>query len=1086
MKNRPTNWPKQVRTFFDNYKAVTLLAAAILLSTFATAQVDTTKPIQQINAHGYSWKNATVDSSFGIPTDTFKLRSTWTNRLAIKNGVIYNWRGSYWAAIARKINDTTLLVNGDTVKVGGSGGGADGNNYPTSLSYNASTRVLTLARNGTSAITVTLPTVNYTEAGLMSAADKARLDSNYFFQNGVQSGSSDSLLVKVNDSTSKIRQVELEQGTNVTITESHTGDKLKYTISSAGGGGGTPAGDSTAIQRNKAGTFDGLANRASLGEWDGLRSRISTSYRQMFGDTLHPAGKSIIFYGNSILNGSQADNRFTAARLISYSFNSTADLRVIDGTGLYGGTPADSAMVNRLAGIPTYNSSTHRYIVFLYGPQGGSMDTTVDNTAYRAAYYRVIDTCTARGWPTSAIVLMSWVHTKLAGAATINPKITALQDSIADEKNVQFVNTYQYMLDNGRDALVAADNIHTNTLGQSVMAEAFHYYLGTTRRTAFQKVQGNSQVDGYQAVGSTLDVGSSGTFGNKLTVTSPSTGVAGLNLYLNAFAGNAYNAVKFKNLTSTDSTEIRVGLDGDGDREFGFYHNAAPKFIWSNQNNNFLINGAASTFTEKLVVNGNARVDQGFLRIQNPTSNTAGLHLHLAQFAGNIYHSLKFTNNTSTDSTEIRSALSSGGDRLFGFYYNGAGKAIYSALNDNFIVGGGATSATQKFFVNGSTRLDGNVAVNTSVSNTPSIHFHLAQFGGNIYHGLKFTNNTSTDSTELRSGLNGSGDRLFGLYHNGNAKAIYSGTNDNFLIGGASAANTEKLVVNGGGRFENVVRITNQSNNTPSIYLHLNTFTANTYQSIKFMNNVSSDSSEVRSGISGSGDRLFGFYWNGAAKAIYSSLNDNFIIGNGSTSATQKLFVNGTSRFDGIITNNGMLSAGSAPVSLVARWTDSTFRQYTLASLFTSPALTGIPTAPTASTGTNTTQVSTTAFVKNSIDAVLQYGSWTPTITNVTNVTATIANGFFTRVGDVVNFSLQITIDPTATGAVEIGLSLPVTSAFTADTDAAGTATSRGSSDKVAVVQADGTNDRLSIVYTCTDITAQVFHITGQYRVYTP
>ena len=44
----------------------------------------------------------------------------------------------------------------------------------------------------------------------------------------------------------------------------------------------------------------------------------------------------------------------------------------------------------------------------------------------------------------------------------------------------------------------------------------------------------------------------------------------------------------------------------------------------------------------------------------------------------------------------------------------------------------------------------------------------------------------------------------------------------------------------------------------------------------------------------------------------------------------------------------------------------------TLATLLnTSPALTGTPTAPTATVGTNTTQVATTAFVKTSVDNLL-------------------------------------------------------------------------------------------------------------------
>ena len=40
-----------------------------------------------------------------------------------------------------------------------------------------------------------------------------------------------------------------------------------------------------------------------------------------------------------------------------------------------------------------------------------------------------------------------------------------------------------------------------------------------------------------------------------------------------------------------------------------------------------------------------------------------------------------------------------------------------------------------------------------------------------------------------------------------------------------------------------------------------------------------------------------------------------------------------------------------------------------------SPVFTGVPTAPTATTGTNTTQVATTAFVNSSIDIALPVGS---------------------------------------------------------------------------------------------------------------
>ena len=53
------------------------------------------------------------------------------------------------------------------------------------------------------------------------------------------------------------------------------------------------------------------------------------------------------------------------------------------------------------------------------------------------------------------------------------------------------------------------------------------------------------------------------------------------------------------------------------------------------------------------------------------------------------------------------------------------------------------------------------------------------------------------------------------------------------------------------------------------------------------------------------------------------------------------------------------------------------------ATMFASPAFTGVPTAPTAAAGTNTTQVATTAFVKAAVDAKTSVAN----ATNATNAT---------------------------------------------------------------------------------------------------
>lgn len=55
-----------------------------------------------------------------------------------------------------------------------------------------------------------------------------------------------------------------------------------------------------------------------------------------------------------------------------------------------------------------------------------------------------------------------------------------------------------------------------------------------------------------------------------------------------------------------------------------------------------------------------------------------------------------------------------------------------------------------------------------------------------------------------------------------------------------------------------------------------------------------------------------------------------------------------------------------------------------------SPAFTGTPTAPTASSGTNTTQLATTAFVKTAVDEKVTYGD-----TDLTAGTSSLSTGKF-------------------------------------------------------------------------------------------
>ena len=135
--------------------------------------------------------------------------------------------------------------------------------------------------------------------------------------------------------------------------------------------------------------------------------------------------------------------------------------------------------------------------------------------------------------------------------------------------------------------------------------------------------------------------------------------------------------------------------------------------------------------------------------------------------------------------------------------------------------------------------------------------------------------------------------------------------------------------------------------------------------------------------------------------------------------------------------------------------------------LAVSPALTGTPTAPTATTGTNTTQIATTSFVTNAISA--SGGG------SVTTVSVASANGF---AGSVANASSTpaITISTSITGllqgngtaisAVTIGSGLNFASGTLSSTGSGGTVTSVGFTGGLITVASATTTPALTVAGT--------------------
>jgi len=121
---------------------------------------------------------------------------------------------------------------------------------------------------------------------------------------------------------------------------------------------------------------------------------------------------------------------------------------------------------------------------------------------------------------------------------------------------------------------------------------------------------------------------------------------------------------------------------------------------------------------------------------------------------------------------------------------------------------------------------------------------------------------------------------------------------------------------------------------------------------------------------------------------------------------------------------------------------------------------------------------------QNTLVGQLASGTYTPTLTNVTNISASTAYTCqYMRVGSVVTVSGMVDIDATAGGAVELGMSLPIASNFAATENCGGVATCDSVGEDAMAISADIANDRASFQSTKTSVTNHGHHFTFTYRI---
>lgn len=113
-------------------------------------------------------------------------------------------------------------------------------------------------------------------------------------------------------------------------------------------------------------------------------------------------------------------------------------------------------------------------------------------------------------------------------------------------------------------------------------------------------------------------------------------------------------------------------------------------------------------------------------------------------------------------------------------------------------------------------------------------------------------------------------------------------------------------------------------------------------------------------------------------------------------------------------------------------------------------------------------------------------GTYTPTLTNTTNVAASTAFDVpWMRVGNIVTVGVSVNIDPTlaAPSTTVLEISLPVASNFAAVTDLTGTAMNNRAGTSGDVITASIANDRAVLTFSATSVSPDNHNGTFIYRI---
>jgi hypothetical protein len=112
-------------------------------------------------------------------------------------------------------------------------------------------------------------------------------------------------------------------------------------------------------------------------------------------------------------------------------------------------------------------------------------------------------------------------------------------------------------------------------------------------------------------------------------------------------------------------------------------------------------------------------------------------------------------------------------------------------------------------------------------------------------------------------------------------------------------------------------------------------------------------------------------------------------------------------------------------------------------------------------------------------------GTYTPTLTNTTNVAASTAftTNYF-RIGNLVHVAGVVNIDPTASVATVLEISLPIASNLNGPGELAGTAVTAAAAGYSAAISPNTTNETASLQFVCgADLANRSWYFNFTYQI---